>query len=115
MAGREDEAQRKEERLKQSERAEPVTAGPRLEQAGAETSQESRRGSETASKSQPAPQEPSSWGLGGKMSSVPRRRGEERPRGRKAGRWRAQGRPLVGEGICRSGEQGNAGPPTRSQ
>lgn len=49
---------RGKKRLKQSERSEPVTSGLRLEQAGAETCQESWRRSETASKSQSDPQDP---------------------------------------------------------
>lgn len=83
-------------RPKQSERAEPVTMGPRLEQARAETCQESRKRSETASKSQSAPQEPTSWGLvGARLGRVPRGRGEE---GR--GEWRLRA------GACRAGPGG---------
>lgn len=91
---------------RERESAEPVTVGPRLEKAGAETGRESGTRSEPTSMSQAAPQDPGGWGLGaGGEAELCTTKGEERLRGTAVGRWGTRGRALLGEG------QGDVGAP----
>lgn len=73
MAGREDEAQRKEDRDSESKQSwSPLTQAG--ESRGGDVPGVRRR-SETASKSQSAPQDPRSWGLGGEGELCTQKKG----------------------------------------
>lgn len=77
VSGREDEAQRKE-KLRGSERAELVTAGPRLEKAGAETIGSPGEGVRTQVRASRPLRTPAAWGWGARVHCAPSRRGEKR-------------------------------------